>query len=157
MRGAQDNLRRFQIDGSPILLDPDIAVFRLKPDGSPWPAGISLTSAVDRATGQIRFAVGEEVFLLHYPGERGFSFDIKGMKKIVTADDEVLAYNLSTEPGSSGAPVINPNWELLAVHWGYRGNNRNIGFRIDAIVSVLRRQLPNYPGGDNILKGLGLR
>jgi endonuclease/exonuclease/phosphatase family metal-dependent hydrolase len=58
--------------------------------------------------------------------------------------DKVLRYRTDTEPGSSGSPVFNNDWQLVALHHaGYRedgGTAVNEGIRISAIVAHLMRR-----------------
>jgi V8-like Glu-specific endopeptidase len=58
-----------------------------------------------------------KIFIIGYPSGGGLSFSL--------FDSELLAceekgprmhYRTPTEPGSSGSPVFNQNWELIAIH-----------------------------------------
>lgn len=60
-------------------------------------------------------AVGERVYIIQHPHG--------GMKKIGMhhnvvrhVDDDVVQYWTDTEPGSSGSPVFNERWQLVALH-----------------------------------------
>jgi len=71
---------------------------------------------------------------------------------IAARDDFVLHYFADTETGSSGAPVFNNNWQVIALHhWGhafnltesahaYRPDSVNEGIRISQIVEHARDQ-----------------
>lgn len=63
--------------------------------------------------------------------------------------DTVIKYRTDTEPGSSGSPVFNNDWELVALHHaGVKqsdGSALNEGVRISAIV---QRLLGRSQGGD---------
>ena len=78
--------------------------------------------------------------------------------RLVARLEDVLHYVADTEPGSSGSPVFNNAWEVIALHhWG--GPSRewidengqpvphevNEGIRISAIVRKLREVLPGLP------------
>jgi V8-like Glu-specific endopeptidase len=64
---------------------------------------------------------------------------------LLDLDDRLVHYRSPTEPGSSGSPVFNEEWEVFALH--YRGlpqmprlhgagtYEANEGVRIDAILS----------------------
>lgn len=70
----------------------------------------------------------------------------------------VVRYTTDTEPGSSGSPVFNNGWDLLAIHHAGGRRVRNVwknnqGIRIDRIVTDLRRQIP---AGDPVLTELGI-
>jgi len=66
-------------------------------------------------------------------------------------DEYVVQYTTSTEPGSSGSPVISDEFEVVAIH--HAGGNlpepttkrrylRNEGIRISAILNDLRQKAP---------------
>lgn len=59
------------------------------------------------------------VNMLHYPHGQPLSLSTQGnwVKKV---QGEKMLYFTGTEPGSSGAPIFNDNWELIALH---RSNN----------------------------------
>ena len=67
--------------------------------------------------------------------------------KVAFVYDKVIQYTSDTEPGSSGSPVFNNEWNLVALHhagWS-EGNGRatNQGIRIKAIVDFLTSQNEN--------------
>ena len=52
-----------------------------------------------------------------------------------------LYYHTSTEPGSSGSPVFDLDWNLVAIHQGaYQQRQTNGGICIDAIVAAVREE-----------------
>ncbi|MFO0756291.1 MAG: trypsin-like peptidase domain-containing protein [Byssovorax sp.] len=63
-------------------------------------------------------------------------------------DDNVLQYLTDTEVGSSGAPVFNERWEVIALHHAWKeihlpgggAEVRNEGIRIERVKDVLRRE-----------------
>lgn len=60
-------------------------------------------------------ALQDRVWIVGYPrgGELAFSlYD----NTVLDRDDRHLHYRAPTEPGSSGSPVWNERWELVAVH-----------------------------------------
>ncbi len=64
--------------------------------------------------------------------------------KVIRIKDKVVHYHTDTEPGSSGSPVFNNKWDLVALHhagWSVgSGRSTNEGVRISAIVSHLLRR-----------------
>jgi V8-like Glu-specific endopeptidase len=73
----------------------------------------------------------------------------------------VLHYTTDTEPGSSGSPVFNNGWDLLALHHaaGEKQNGQwisNEGIRVDKIVADLRNHFSGSPSGDAVLAELGI-
>ena len=86
--------------------------------------------------------------------------------RIVKVFAEVIRYETDTEPGSSGSPVFDNGWEIIALH--HSGGDRapsdpsgntwlnNEGIRIDAIVKDLLSQLAQLPGGDKVRNELGI-
>jgi hypothetical protein len=61
--------------------------------------------------------------------------------EVTRVQDKLIHYRTDTEPGSSGSPVFNNDWELVALHHsGERfpdGTAENEGIRISAIVAHL--------------------
>lgn len=49
--------------------------------------------------------------------------------RVVTADNVVVRYSCDTEPGSSGSPVFNNQWQLVALHHASVGVNSEEGRR----------------------------
>ncbi len=95
-------------------LDLDVAVLRLAsvPEGvTPVP----LAKALPRADGEQR------LYVMGHPlgGELKISIDDN---VLIDHDDVKVHYRAPTEPGSSGSPVFNRNWQLIALH--HAGNDR---------------------------------
>ncbi len=61
--------------------------------------------------------------------------------KVVRVQNQVIRYETDTEPGSSGSPVFNNTWDLVALHHAGQtlpgGRAENEGIRIAAIVQRL--------------------
>lgn len=82
----------------------------------------------------------ERVNIIQHP--RGRPKEVALHENQVTwVKDKVIQYRTDTEPGSSGSPVFNNNWDLVALHhagWSDGdGTATNEGIRISAIVSHL--------------------
>jgi endonuclease G len=73
-----------------------------------------------------------------------------------------MRYTTDTEPGSSGSPVFNNAWDVIALHHAAGKKDRagnwvsNQGIRIDKIVADLRTHFGGISGGTAILDELGL-
>jgi hypothetical protein len=64
--------------------------------------------------------------------------------KIIDCDGTYAHYRSATEHGSSGSPVFDSNWEVIALHHGYKSTERgsaNEGIRMDSLFGAVRRQL----------------
>ena len=82
--------------------------------------------------------VGERVSIIQHPNGQPQKVAVHDNKIVdVNFDDNFIHYETDTMGGSSGAPVLNINWDLVALHHAAVGNN-NEGVRISAIVTRLR-------------------
>jgi endonuclease G, mitochondrial len=84
--------------------------------------------------------IGELVNIIHHAGGGQQRISIRE-NALVDVFDSWIHYVSDTEPGSSGAPVFNDEWQLVAIHhasvpWG-DGQIVNEGVRISAIVEEL--------------------
>ncbi|MEJ2503434.1 MAG: trypsin-like peptidase domain-containing protein, partial [Gemmatimonadota bacterium] len=63
--------------------------------------------------------------------------------RVVRVRDRVIRYVTDTEPGSSGSPVFNNDWQIVALHRAGLtrddGSAENEGVKVSAIVSYLTR------------------
>lgn len=87
-------------------------------------------------------AIGERVSIVQHPRARPKEIALHD-NKVVAVKDLVVHYRTDTEPGSSGSPVFNVDWELVALHHaGWKddaGAATNEGVRIATIVNRLLR------------------
>jgi V8-like Glu-specific endopeptidase len=71
--------------------------------------------------GHLRFAsgsipvVGEPATIIQHPKGQDKQIALNA-NEVISVWKQYLFYNTDTEPGSSGAPVFNRNWEVMAVH-----------------------------------------
>ncbi len=59
---------------------------------------------------------GQEIRLIHHP--QGQRIVISNVGQIVQVGEDYIDHNISTNEGSSGAPVFNHNWQIVAIHRG---------------------------------------
>lgn len=77
---------------------------------------------------------GAEARVVQHPGAREKSV---ATGRIVGADGERIRYHINTEGGSSGAPVINAEGKIIALHHA-GGDNHNQGVAIQRVIAGIR-------------------
>jgi endonuclease G, mitochondrial len=105
-----------------------------------------------------KHAIGEAVNIIQHPRGRYKEVVLRENRLVARAED-ALHYAADTEPGASGSPVYNSQWQAIALHhWGGpfhavvddRGQKVpaeiNEGIRISAIVKALAAMLPQLSG-----------
>lgn len=106
-----------------------------------------------------KHALGEVANIVQHPDGR-YKEVVLRENRLVSRLDFALHYVADTEPGSSGSPVFNNEWRVIALHhwggpWRQKTNAQghavpreiNEGIRISAIVSELRQRLPGMASG----------
>ncbi|MDJ0688434.1 MAG: trypsin-like peptidase domain-containing protein [Xenococcaceae cyanobacterium MO_188.B32] len=58
----------------------------------------------------------QAIRLIHHP--QGKPIEISEQGKIIQVGEDYLYHNLKTTEGSSGAPIVNRQWELIGIHRG---------------------------------------
>jgi endonuclease I/V8-like Glu-specific endopeptidase len=82
--------------------------------------------------------VGERVSIIQHPNGDPQKVVVHDNQIVdVDFDDDFLHYETDTMGGSSGSPVLNIDWDLVALHHAAVGNS-NEGIRISSIVTRLR-------------------
>ncbi|MEZ2226076.1 MAG: trypsin-like peptidase domain-containing protein [Microcoleus sp.] len=71
-----------------------------------------------------RLDSGQEIRTIHHP--LGKPVEISGIGHIVQVAEDYINHNLRTDHGSSGAPIFNRQWELIAIHQGDTGIGRTL-------------------------------
>ena len=74
------------------------------------------------------------LFILQHPGGKTLKMANGGVRQVSGA---WVDYEVNTEPGSSGSPVFNNRWELVALHSRAGTGQFNKGVAISAIVDDL--------------------
>lgn len=107
--------------------------------------------------------VGDFVTIVQHPGGRKKQIALRE-NRVVDVLDEFLHYETDTEPGSSGSPVFNDQWEIVALHHASvpaedraeYGGFLNEGIRVSKLLKFLRdRQFE--PAQQALLDRLGTR
>lgn len=109
-----------------------------------------------------KHSVGEPVNIVEHP-DGDYKQVVVRDNRIVHRGDTVLHYLTDTEPGSSGSPVFNDQWQVVALHhWG--GPHREVsangkplaqaineGIRVSCIVKELQSRAPKMSAGQRAM------
>ncbi len=149
---ARASIAEFDYDEDDILytvnLDPDAFFMTNKDldftivacDPSPLPLSIE---AIPLLTDPQTVTRNERVNIIQHPKGRRKELSLHD-NKVTYVYDKGIRYTADTEPGSSGSPVFNNEWDLVALHhagWSNAdGEATNEGIRISAIVEYLVSQ-----------------
>jgi len=84
---------------------------------------------------------GECLSIIQHPGARPKQVALRN-NKIVDLLDDFIHYETDTEPGSSGSPGTNDQWEVVVLHHASVSRGRdgfaNEGVRVSSIVKAIR-------------------
>lgn len=104
-----------------------------------------------------KLSVGTYVNIIQHPG--GGYKQIGLYRNVVTyVDNDIVQYLTDTEPGSSGSPVFNSNWEVVALHNSSgiakeQSNTgsylRNQGINIGKVVTALENHMQTFSDSIN--------
>ncbi|MEH1841641.1 MAG: trypsin-like peptidase domain-containing protein [Nostoc sp.] len=89
---------------------------------------------------------GQDVRIIHHP--QGNPIIISDLGQITQVGEDYIDHNVKTDDGSSGAPIFNHQWELIAIHQGSPGIGRTVtsgstgGIPIRAIWTQISQHLP---------------
>ncbi|AFZ38292.1 DNA/RNA non-specific endonuclease (plasmid) [Stanieria cyanosphaera PCC 7437] len=139
---------RFELDSSTFFVteDRDDLDFTLIALGRQLTPGVNLTDfgCCPISSSSAKHSVGEPVTIVQHP-DGYYKQVVLRENRIVHRGDNVLHYIADTEGGSSGSPVFNDAWQVVALHhWGSphreqsADTNVNEGIRISAIVTELQ-------------------
>ncbi len=104
--------------------------------------------------------VGDFVTIVQHPGGERKQVALRE-NRIVDVLERFVHYETDTEPGSSGSPVFNDQWEVVALHHasvpapehGELGGIVNEGIRVSRLIGFIREQsLP--PPAQTLVDGL---
>lgn len=151
------SISRFALDASTFYLfddvdDLDYALVAVGPKIS-GPGSLADFSYCALSAAKDKHALGEVANIVQHPDGR-YKEVVLRENSLVARLDYVLHYIADTEPGASGSPVFNNDWQVIALHhWGGpwrqtaddagRPLKREIneGIRISAIVHDLEAKL----------------
>ncbi|MCK6211599.1 DNA/RNA non-specific endonuclease [Georgenia sp. EYE_87] len=96
--------------------------------------------------------IGESVTIVQHPGGRRKQIVLRE-NRLIDIPELVLHYSADTEPGSSGSPVFNDQWEVVALHHASVRTPQHVpaytflneGIRISRILRCLESRLPDLP------------
>ncbi|MFH7025571.1 MAG: trypsin-like peptidase domain-containing protein [Heteroscytonema crispum UTEX LB 1556] len=66
----------------------------------------------------------QEIRIIHHP--QGNPVIISDLGQITQVGEDYIDHNVKTDDGSSGAPIFNRQWELIAIHQGNPGIGRTV-------------------------------
>lgn len=119
----------FPEDGFQTSVKNDLTIVKLSADVSKKYGEINLDKTTDVST-------GERVSIIQHPGGLHKQVALHD-NHIVYSDENIIQYLTDTMPGSSGSPVFNQNWELVAIHhsggWLREANSKKKYFRNEGI------------------------
>jgi endonuclease G, mitochondrial len=144
---------RFALFSPDDQLDYALVALGQRQSGSADPSELGFCALSDHPD---KHVIGMNTNIIQHPS--GWPKMISVRNNILTArTDHTLLYETDTEQGSSGSPVFNDDWQLVALHhWGEpfldRGGlekvaplNVNEGVRISAIYRDLASRLDQLP------------
>jgi endonuclease G len=140
VKGACDPDRCFIT--SPVGdLDYTVVALRPLPDGTPPGqrfGHIPLLGAVGKAV------VGQPLNIIQHPGGQSRRVAFRNNKLLSLDDERTLVYETDTKPGSSGSPVLNDLWQLLALHHASESARDANGIEIDLNGQPVTPTTPDY-------------
>jgi len=114
------NKQAYELNLKPVShrSQADYALMRIEPLPNSKPIQPVKIQPVDESLNS-----GQAVRLIHH-GE-GKPVVISNVGQILQVGADYIDHNLSTAEGSSGAPIFNADWELIALHQGIPSNRRS--------------------------------
>jgi endonuclease G len=109
----------------------------------------------------VAYAAGQRLNVLQHPSGRRKEVALQA-NTVSHIFANHVRYTTDTEPGSSGSPVLNNAWDLVALHHAAGSQDGagnwvdNEGVRVDRIVADLRSHLSGSPAGQAVLSELGI-
>jgi endonuclease G len=147
--GQPKQSRRFAFAPDALFItdkDLDFALVAVDP-GAAAVDGYGFNPLIE-AEGKV--LVGEFVTIVQHPSGQRKQVALRE-NKVIDRADQMLHYETDTEPGSSGSPVFNDQWELVALHHAsvpnaaMAGGVINEGIRISPLMAHLREVAGKQP------------
>lgn len=104
---------RFFVSSPDTALDYTVVGVEALPDGRP-PGAVLGTIPLYGSIGKI--LEGEPINIIQHPEGRPKEIAFRNNQLIKLVDADVMTYSTDTDRGSSGAPVLNDQWELVGLH-----------------------------------------
>ena len=140
----------------------DFALIRLRLEGGEPPGATHGVIALPTESDQGILPFGLRVNVIQHPQGRPKEIAIHD-NRFVKRSAHFLRYTADTDPGSSGSPVFDDFWNLVALHHSAGDWDRqlgvyvnNEGVRIDAIVDAMRDPNVEPVLPESLLAALGL-
>jgi S1-C subfamily serine protease len=117
----------------PSELDATLLEIKEPPAGTQLPP---LASQLPQTHGP-----GARVNIVGHPKGLGVRVSLQD-NELTSIGDRYLHYRTPTDPGSSGSPIFNQEWELIGLHHSAStARQANEGIRIDVILDAIRQEL----------------
>jgi endonuclease G, mitochondrial len=116
------------ICAEPDALDYTLVALDATPQGGP-PGGTFGWVSLIGATGKI--LLGQPVNIIQHPRGSTRQIAVRNNLLLNLEDERCMVYETDTDSGSSGAPVFNDRWELVALHHTAVDATDDQGHRID--------------------------
>jgi endonuclease G len=104
---------RFFVCSPDTALDYTVVAVGALPDGQA-PGDVLGTIPLYGSIGKI--LEGEPINIIQHPEGRAKEIAFRNNRLIKLVDADVMTYSTDTDRGSSGAPVLNDQWELVGLH-----------------------------------------
>lgn len=132
----------------PAANELDYALLRLarpvgdEPIGGPAEPGAPARGWIELPSAPYTFAAGGTLIIVQHPDAAPLAFAID-TDAVLTAHATRVRYATNTQPGSSGSPVFNSDWDLVALH--HSGDHAffpeyNEGIPVAAIRNLLEQR-----------------
>jgi V8-like Glu-specific endopeptidase len=109
------------------------------------------------------FAINQVCNIIQHPSARFKEVSLQD-NRVERILPKAVRYRTDTEPGSSGSPVFDNEWELIALHHAAGDQDpqtgkwlNNEGIRIDMVIQDLKNNFQRSPDGQRVLAELGIQ